>query len=187
MSNPRLAARYAKSIVDLSIEQNQLDAVYTDMKFLKAVFKSNPDFVALFESPIIKADKKEKIVAAVIKDRVSVLTISFIDLLIRKGREAYLPEIVNAFIDQYNEIKGIRKVKLTTAIPVSDAIQKSIIDEVKKAPGINSVELETTVKEELIGGFVLETGGQLIDASILRDLNDVKRQFLNNEYVSSLK
>ena len=70
MSNPRLAARYAKSIVDLSTEQNQLDAVYTDMKFFKEVFKSNPDLVALFESPIIKADKKEKIVAAVVAGRV---------------------------------------------------------------------------------------------------------------------
>jgi F-type H+-transporting ATPase subunit delta len=187
MSNPRLAARYAKSIVDLSTEQKQLDAVYTDMKFFKAVFKSNPDFVALFESPIIKADKKEKIVAAVVADRVGKLTIAFVNLLINKGRESYLPEIADAFIDQYNELKGIRKVKLTTATAVSEAIQSSIIDKVKKAPGINSVELETAVKEELIGGFILETGGQLIDASILRDLNDVKRQFLENDYVSKIK
>jgi F-type H+-transporting ATPase subunit delta len=187
MSNPRLAARYAKSIVALSSEQNQLDAVYTDMKFFKAVFKSNPDFVALFESPIIKADKKEKIVAAIVTGRVGKLTIAFINLLINKGREAYLPAIADAFIDQYNELKGIRKVKLTTAIVVSDALQKSKIYKVKKAPGINSVELETAIKEELIGGFVLETDGQLIDASILRDLNDVKRQFLNNDYVSKIK
>ena len=187
MSNPRLAARYAKSLVDLSTEQNQLEAVYTDMKFFKAVFKSNPDFAALFESPIIKSDKKGKIVAAIVTGRVGTLTIAFINLLINKGREGYMPEIAEAFIDQYNELKGIRKVKLTTAIAVSETIQQSIVDKVKKAPGINSIELETTIRQELIGGFILETGGQLIDASILRDLNDVKRQFLNNDYVSKLK
>jgi F-type H+-transporting ATPase subunit delta len=186
MNNPRLAGRYAKSLVDLATEQKQLDAVYTDMKFLKAVFKSNPEFVALFSSPIIKADKKEKIVAAVISNKVNALSIAFINLLIRKGREANMPEITNTFIDQFNEIKGIRKVKLTTASPLSDAVQKTIVDKVKNAPGVNSVELETSVKEELIGGFILETGGKLIDASILRDLEDVKRQFLDNDYVSSI-
>jgi F-type H+-transporting ATPase subunit delta len=163
-----------------------LDAAYADMKFLKAVFKSNPDFVALFASPIIKADKKEKIVAAVIGNKVNALSIAFINLLIRKGREANMPEITDTFIDQFNEIKGIRKVKLTTASPLSDAVQKTIIDKVKNAAGVNSVELEASVKEELIGGFILETGGKLIDASILRDLEDVKRQFLDNDYVSSI-
>ncbi len=64
MNNPRLAGRYSKSLIDLAIEQNQLDVIYNDIKFLKAVFKSNPDFVALLDSPIIKADKKRKIVAA---------------------------------------------------------------------------------------------------------------------------
>lgn len=56
MNNPRLAGRYAKSIVDLSIEQNQLEAVYADMKFIKTICKSNPDFVAVLRSPIIKGD-----------------------------------------------------------------------------------------------------------------------------------
>ncbi len=31
MQNPRLAARYAKSLMDIAIEQNSLDAMYTDM------------------------------------------------------------------------------------------------------------------------------------------------------------
>jgi F-type H+-transporting ATPase subunit delta len=186
MRNPRLAGRYAKSIVDLAIEQNQLDVVYNDMKLLKAIFRSNPDFGALFASPVIKADKKIKIVAAVIGKNVGTLTIAFINLLINKGREANLPEITDTFIDQYNEIKGIRKVKLTTATPVSDALQKSIVDKVKGGAGINSVELETEVKNELIGGFILETGGRMIDVSVLRDLEDVKREFLENDYVSSI-
>ena len=48
MTNPRLATRYAKSLLDLSVEQNQLEDVYSDMKLLKGIHKSNPDFVATF-------------------------------------------------------------------------------------------------------------------------------------------
>jgi F-type H+-transporting ATPase subunit delta len=187
MNNPRLAGRYAKSIVDLSIEQNQLEAVYADMKFIQSICKSNPDFVAVLRSPIIKGDVKGKIVGSITKERVSKLTTAFITLLITKGREYDLPEIADALIDQYNSLKNIHKVKITTAIPVDTAFTDAIVAKLKSASHINHVEVETAVNEDLIGGFILETGGKLIDASILKDLNDVKKQFLNNEYIHNIR
>src|SRR3954468_16347217 len=119
MNNPRLAARYGKSLLDLAVEQNQLDTVLADMKFLRAVCKANPDFASVLVSPVIKADKKEKIIESIINGRVSTLTASFIKLLVRKARENVLPQIAVSFIAQYNELKDIHQVKLTTAIPVS--------------------------------------------------------------------
>ena len=65
MPNPRLAARYAKSVLDLAIEKDQLDAVYNDMLFLQAAFRSSKELVVLLKSPIIKADKKDKIMDAI--------------------------------------------------------------------------------------------------------------------------
>jgi len=185
MNNPRLAGRYAKSIVDLSIEQNQLEAVYADMKFIKSICKSNPDFVAVLRSPIIKGDVKGKIIGSITKERVSKLTSAFITLLIVKGREYDLPEIANAFIDQYNEIKGIHKVKITTAVDAD--FTNAIVAKLKAASSIKNVEVENAVNEELIGGFILETGGKLIDASVLKDLNELKREFLNNEYIHNIR
>jgi len=186
MTNPRLATRYAKSLLDLSIEQNQLEAVYADMKLLKGINKSNPDFVALLRSPIITADKKDKILDAVIGKNISQISMLFIRLLTTKKRESNLPEIVTAFLEQYNKLKNIQTVKLTTATPISDELKNSIIARVKSADS-SAIEIETAVKEELIGGFKLEIGGTLIDASILRDLNDIKRQFLNNEYIHNIR
>jgi F-type H+-transporting ATPase subunit delta len=186
MTNPRLATRYAKSLLDLSIEQNSLDAVYADMKFLEQITKSNPDFVALLRSPVISSDKKNKIIAAVTEGRVSNLTNLFIKLLTEKTRESNLPEIVTAFREQYNKLKNINRVKITTAVPISDELKNSIIAKVKSNVA-GEIELETAVKEELIGGFKLEMGGTLVDASILRDLQDVKKQFLNNEYIHNIR
>jgi F-type H+-transporting ATPase subunit delta len=186
MQNPRLAARYAKSLLDLSVEQNQLDAVYADMKFLQQVNKSNPDFVAMLRSPIITSDKKDKIIDAIIGNKVCKLTMLFINLLTTKTRESNMPEIVTAFIEQYNKLKNIQTVKLTTATAISEELKQSIVAKVKNSTS-TAVEIETSVKEELIGGFKLEVGGTLIDASILRDLNDVKKQFLNNEYIHKIR
>lgn len=61
MPNPRLATRYAKSLIDLSVERGQLDVVYGDMQYLQQVCKASRDFVNLLRSPVIKADKKQAI------------------------------------------------------------------------------------------------------------------------------
>lgn len=186
MQNPRLATRYAKSLLDLSVEQNELAEVYADMKLLQQINKSNPDFVALLRSPIINSDKKDKIIDAVVGDKVSKLTMLFVRLLTTKTRESNLPEIVTAFITQYNKLKNIQTVKLTTATAISDDLKNSIIAKLKDSV-TGDIEIETSVQDELIGGFKLEIGGTLIDATILRDLNDVRKQFLNNEYIHNIR
>jgi len=187
MPNPRLAGRYAKSLIDLAIEQNQLDVVYKDMQYLQAVCKSSPEFVTILRSPVIGADKKLKVLAAVIEPNVGQLTVLFNKLLVSKTREEYLPEIVTAFIEQYNHMKGIHTVKLTTATPVSEELKQSIIGKIKAETSLQHIELETVVKESLIGGFVLEFDNNLIDASIERDLRDIKKQFSQNVYVQHIR
>lgn len=187
MLQPRLAARYAKSLIDLAVESNQLEAVHADLLFLQSAVKQSREFVNLLRSPIITADKKNSILEAVTNGKVGKLTAAFNKLLVLKGRENVLPEVVDAAIEQYNKIKGIYKVKLTTAQPISAELQSAIEQKVKKETGLQNVELETLVKDELIGGFVLEFNNNLVDASILRDLQDIQKQFRNNVYVKNIR
>ena len=153
MLNPRLAARYAKSLIDLATEQNQLERVYDDMLLLQSVCKTNRDFVALLKSPVIPADKKLSVLDASTSGRVTDLTASFNRLLVRKGRESVLPEIADAFIEQYKVQKGIHVVKLTTAVPVSEELKQAIVSKVQSLTPMKTVELQTAVQENIIGGF----------------------------------
>ncbi len=187
MPNPRLAGRYAKSLIDLATEQNQLEVVYKDMQYLQAVCKSSAEFVNVMRSPVINPDKKQKILAALAEGRLSNLTALFNRLLVSKTREEYLPEIVTAFIGQYNALKGIHTVKLTTAEAVSEELKQSIVNKIKSETPLQNIELETEVKDELIGGFVLEFNNNLVDASIARDLRDIKKQFRENIYVQQIR
>ena len=187
MTNPRLAIRYAKSLLDLAQEQGKLEEVYTDIKMLDNICKSSREFANVLKSPIIKEYKKNKIIESVTEGRISLLTSSFIKLLGSKGRESNLVEIISAFIDQYNIVKGIHKVKLTTAVEVSDAVKNDFISKIKASEGIENIEMETSVDDSLVGGFVLEMEGWKADASIRRDLMDVQKQFLNNDYIQKLR
>ena len=157
------------------------------MMFLQSICNSNRDFIAVLQSPVIKEDKKNKIIEAVTKGRVSELTSSFMRLLGTKTRESNLPEIIAAFIEQYNKARGIHKVKITTANELSEEMKASFISRIKKSDGLENIELQTVVNEKLIGGFVLEMEGKLVDASILRDLKDIKKQFMNNDYIRKIR
>jgi len=187
MPNPRLASRYAKSLIDLAIEKNQLENVFADMQWLQQVARSHRDFTNLLRSPIIKADKKKKVVDAVIKSKVSGITSSFIDLLIIKGRESNLQEIIGSFISLYKVHKNIHTVKLITATPLNDELKNKIIAQIKKTSSMKNIELETVVDKELIGGFVLEAGDKLIDASVAHELKQISRKFENNDFVYRLR
>lgn len=187
MTNPRLAARYAKSLIDLSIEKGQLEQVYTDMQWLHAVGKSNRDVVNMLRSPVISGDTKKKILEKITTGRIGELTAAFTRLLITKGRESNLPDITAAFIQAYKDKKNIHTVKLTTAVPVSDAVKNSLVEQVKKSAGYQNVELEEKVNPDLIGGFVLQVGDKLVDASIAYDLKNIARQFDNNDFIFKIR
>ncbi|MCX6317454.1 MAG: ATP synthase F1 subunit delta [Bacteroidetes bacterium] len=187
MQNPRLASRYAKALVDLAIEKGQLESVYADMQWIKAVCKSNRDFVNLLRSPIIKADVKKKIVEAVTAGKIGEITAGFNRLMITKGRESNLPEVAQAFLDAYKAKKNIQTVHLTTAVPINDAVKQAIIAQIKKSAGFEHIEMEEKVDENIIGGFVLKIGDKLVDASIIYDLKSIARQFENNDFIYKVR
>jgi F-type H+-transporting ATPase subunit delta len=187
MPNPRLATRYAKALIDLAVEKGQLENVFADMQWLNAVCKSNRDFVNVLRSPIIKAEVKKKVIEAVTTGKIGEITAAFNKLIITKGRESNLPEIAHAFIEAYKEKKNIHTIKLTTASPVSDATKEAIVAQVKKSAGFQSVELEEKVDADLIGGFVLQVGDKLVDASIAYDLRAIAKQFENNDFIYKLR
>jgi F-type H+-transporting ATPase subunit delta len=187
MPNPRLAGRYAKSLIDLAIEKNQLEVVYKDMLYLQAACKSSSEFVNILRSPVITPDKKDKILTAVTQGNVSDITALFNKLLIKKHREDNLPEIMSAFITQYNSLKQIHKIKLTTAEVLSEEVKQAILSKIRKETALQNIELEIVVKPEIIGGFVLEFNNNLVDASIMRDLKDIQKQFQLNTYIPNIR
>ena len=187
MLNPRLAGRYAKSLIDLAVERKELDTVYADMLYMQTLQRQSPEFVKIIKSPVMPGDKKNKILDALTKDKISVLTATFSRLLISKGREFYLPEIVDAFIQQYKDFEGIRTITLTTAVEVSDDVKNAIVSKVKTVDSLDKIELISKVDPAIIGGFVLEVGDQLVDASIAFDLANIKKQFANNDFIYNIR
>ena len=177
MSVQRIASRYAKSLIDLADEQGNLERVFEDILHFKQVCDVR-DFYLLMKSPIVKASTKRKIFHRLFGEQYDKLTLAFFDIILRKGREAFLPEIANEFVEQYRDIKQISVVHLTTAVDLPEE-QKEEFRKAIAAAGVTypNIELDAEVDPEIMGGFVIEFDDKLYDASVAKQLAELKKQF----------
>lgn len=183
MSSSKLSGRYAKSLIDLAVEKNELEAVHNDMRTFQQVCKSSRDFVLMLKNPIVHLDKKQNVLNQLFSKSFSAFTMSFMALVVNKGREAYLPEMAQALISQYNLMKGITEVKLTTATTASNQIIEKVTQMVTKATGLPKIDLHVKTNPQLMGGFILEYNNQMVDASVARQLEILDDNFLDNSYI----
>ena len=187
MSEIRISQRYAKALMDLAQERGKVPEVLEDIKSFEQVSR-NRDFYLLLQSPIVTADKKKNIVEKIFGGKITDITLGFINLCITKGREGVLPDMATAFINDYKQEQGIISIKVSTAAELSketlEAIKSKIIADV---PHAKDVEIETILKPELIGGYIVEFGDKLYDASVIRQLEDLKKGFTGNIYESQIE
>ncbi len=173
----RVATRYAKSLIELAQEQNKLDVVKGDMDTLRAM-AANRDFLLLLRSPVISVQKKRSVIDALLPGKVDEMTLGFVRLMVSKGREAALPEIAGAFLDQFKEIRHISTVKITSAVPLSQTALDEIKANLVKAGTTEAkIDLQTAIDPDLIGGYILEFEGRIYDASVANQLADMRKTF----------
>jgi len=169
-----IAVPYAKALFEFALERDAMETVYKDMQALASLCRSNRDFLLMLKSPILKTEKKQKILIAVFKDSISEITQGFLKIITSKKRESLLPDMSIAFVDLYKNYKGILTTYVKSAVPLSDNIRKKIL-EVMNEQEKGKVELVEEVKEELIGGFVLQWKDMQYDASILNQINKMRK------------
>lgn len=107
----------------------------------------------------------------------------FIQLLVRNGRLEDVRFILHDFIEMYYRSLGVRVARLTTVV-ASRELEQKLHAMLEKQLGCEVV-IETRVDPALIGGFTLEVGDYLLDASVRRQIDTIRRQFViqNNRIV----
>ncbi len=183
MSAFSLATRYAKSLIQLVNEQGKLEQVYKDIKDVNAIFESNRDLKLMFKSPIITADKKLNVVKQLFEGKIDAVLYQFMTLIIKKGREAYLSEITHSFVLQYNELKNITPVKISSAVKLDAGVVTGIINSLKTNEKLGDVELTEEIDASMIGGFILQWGDKMIDSSVSRRLSTLKGVIEDDSFV----
>lgn len=148
MAVATVAARYAKSLLDLAKEQGLVDTLYGDMKFFRQTLTDNRQLNLILKNPIVRAEKKNAIVKSVFGSRLNPLTMSFLTIIARKNREAIVDAIADEFIAQYDRLKGVERATVITTVPLTDALREKFRAMVAKSTSSKSVELEEKVDSD---------------------------------------
>lgn len=181
MRNTRATLRYAKSLLELAKEQETLDACRSDMSVIVAICQESRELTLLLKSPVVKTDKKLSIINEIFSS-FSPLSLAFINLITKKKREALLLDIAERFLLLYKIDQGIESAVLTTAVPLDDDTRTKVLNFIKKQ-GVNQVDLLEKVDQNLIGGAILRLGDKQLDASVARQIKDLKQSFNKNLYI----
>ena len=182
----RIAAPYAKSLLDLARERGAIDAVTRDVEHFLAS-TANEDLRNLLASPIVSSDRKLKVFDALFGGY-DAITRAFLRIVTEKGRESALVEIAAEYMRLYRRERAITPVRVSSAAPLAPEQVERIKSKLVGA-GLSTatIELESVVDPSLIGGFVVEVGDRLYDASAKAKLATLRKEFTGNPYVRNIR
>ena len=185
MVTNKVAARYAKSLLLLAQERNELAQIKKEMETLSKVIGENRDLKVMLRSPLVKKDKKINVLNLIFKEDIGTLVKSFIKIIANNNREHLLFHISGAFIELYNEMNKIITANVTSAVALDDELRDKIRNVISVLDHTD-ILIDEQVNEKLIGGVVLRVGDQQIDASVSRQLRILKNELITEDYISKL-
>ncbi len=174
MNDSKISVRYSRAFFQLAVEKKLLDSANQDMIFISELCKT-PEMHEFLSSPIIFPSKKRDIFHKILGDSVEKITLSLIDLVVKNGRENYIPSIARVFIHETIKYKGISELNLTTAIKIESKVKKQIADIISEAFKIK-VEVKENVDPDLIGGFIIRIDDNFIDGSVRTKLRKISKK-----------
>jgi F-type H+-transporting ATPase subunit delta len=182
MDNPRINIRYARALFDLAIENNNLEQTNADMNTLAEVCTQNRDLQLMLKSPVIMVDKKTAIMRSIFVKNLGKLSMAFIDIIIRKRREAHLFNIALKFGDLYREHKNIKRAVVTTVSPLTTAMREELIGIMSEQTG-STIELAEITDPSILGGMIVKLEGIQFDDSVRKKITDLRKEFNVNTYI----
>ena len=177
----RIAGRYASSLFQFAIERNELEEVHAQFQSLAAMLEGSRELREVMTSPIIPVDKKKAILHKLLEGQMGELGLSFIDIVVKKRRETSLQGICMELHRLYNELKNIVPATVSSATKLNEDQIARIIDILREETH-KEIELKTKVDPSLIGGLVVSIGDKQIDASVSKQIRDLRKEFSENPY-----
>ncbi len=164
-----IGRNYARAIFELASEDGHADAVGDDLLLLRDGLASDPSARGFLASRVVGKAAKRRLVSAVFSGRVDATLLTFLLVLVDRGRAALLPEIVEEYERLARRARGERQVTVWSPFPL-DAEEQGRIREALEKRFRCGVVLDVRSRPELIGGVVAESEGQEFELSLEHDL-----------------
>jgi F-type H+-transporting ATPase subunit delta len=176
MISSAVLARYSRALADVAFEQNVEPSVTADVGIFREVFRSVPDLLDAFDSPVIPREVKRRILADVVSlHPVSPIVSNFLQVLLENHRIRQFEEVASLFFRTVNERKGIVSARVTTATPLEEGETDALRASLRRATG-REVEMAMQSDPALVGGIIVQMGSTVYDGSVRRQLAEIRQR-----------
>jgi len=168
-----ISVRYARALLKSANGQHIEEKVYNEMMLMAKSFVEVPELRHTIDNPMLSKESKLMLLTTACGgDTVSELTRVFLQLVLKEGRENMIQFMANSYVTLYRKQKNVIRGKLTTAVAVAPETEQRMRQMVESRTQ-GSVEFETEVNPDIIGGFILEYDTYRMDASVKNKLNTI--------------
>ncbi|BDI33191.1 ATP synthase subunit delta [Capsulimonas corticalis] len=179
MKDTRVAKRYAAALFSVAQRDGILDSVAEDLTLIERFLAEVPYLRAVLLQPLVSDEQKSKVASDAFGDRVTATTLSFLQLLIRKGREELVGETIRDFRELLAEFHNTVEASAATAVALTADQTDRLVASLRALTG-KTVLLTTHIDPAILGGVVVRIGDTVIDGSVRGRLDNLEAHLLGS-------
>ncbi len=169
---------YASAMYELSTEQSVEEEVYESAVALKASLSEVPEYIRLLSSPLLPIEVRLETIRAALCNAPQILKNTVL-LLCEKYQAGSLIDILQEFIELYEQKKGILNITACSAYSLNENMQKRL-ERVLQNRFQKRIRLTYEVDPIYIGGLMIKTKEFRYDGTVSSKLEDIERILLND-------
>ena len=176
MSAGLVARRYAKALFKVcNYDLAAGRALQSPLATIGELFEQN-DAGKILRSPAMPLDLKKSLLDYALKAGNATNELkAFCDMIVDAGRVELVPDVIAVFGELLDEAEGTMEAEVTSAGELSSSDRTTIEGLVAGVVG-KKIKLNTTVDQDLLGGFVVNVGNFKIDMSLKTRLDGLATQ-----------
>lgn len=182
MASATIPGVYAAALLAVAQDRGTTAAVAESCR--KLVDALTPDVLRPLDNPLIGKQAAKAVLAGVMANEPKEIA-DLLQLLVERNRLESAGEILREAIRQHEAHEGIVHVAVRLAGPVSPAFSAEFTDRIRKQRGPGAV-LNVTIDPSLIGGFTTRVGDEYVDASVRRQLAEMRLAMLATPVTDTL-
>jgi F-type H+-transporting ATPase subunit delta len=169
-----IARVYSEALFDVAKEKGKLDEIHEQLGQVADGIADNRDLQVFLFSPYFSSSEKREGISRVVSGADPEL-VNFLELLAEKHRMPAIFRIRRRFDEAWAKEKRRLEVKLTSAVGLPPDLVEEVGKQIEKQTG-QTIELETDVDENVLGGIVLQVGNMVLDASVRNKLERLRKE-----------
>ena len=170
-----ISKTYGEALYELALEENKVDSFTEEIRILQQILAENQDLSRLINHPKIVKEEKLQVMRNIFEGKMDK---EFLSLIITKDRYNEIDSILQYFLDQVKELKGIGVVYVTTAEALKVPQRELVIAKLLETTKYQQMEMHYTVDKSLIGGMVIRIGDRVVDSSIKSKLDALQKKLM---------